>query len=105
MIIEIMDEAKTAVEELIEVSGIGAGDILVIGCSTSEIIGDSVPTRAIHTKNRLKYVYIFDNGFARQYRVNVLYSDSESALVECVPNLEGKLVIVDDYLYDGKALK
>ena len=72
---------------------------------TSEIIGDSVPTRAIHTKNRLKYVYIFDNGFARQYRVNVLYSDSESALVECVPNLEGKLVIVDDYLYDGKALK
>ena len=72
---------------------------------TSEIIGDSVPTRAIHTKNRLKYVYIFDNGFARQYRVNVLYSDSETALVECVPSLEGKLVVVDDYLYDGKVLK
>ena len=71
----------------------------------SEIVGDSVPTRAIHTKNRLKYVYIFDNGFARKYRVNVLYSEGENSVVECVPSLEGKLVVVDDYLYDGKALK
>lgn len=72
---------------------------------TSEISGDSVPTKAIHTKNRLKYVYVFDNGFARQFRVNVLYSDGESSVIECVPSLEGKLVVVDDYLYDGKALK
>lgn len=72
---------------------------------TSEIVGDSVPTRAIHTKNRLKYVYIFDNGFARQHRVNVLYSDGENSIIECVPSLEGKLVVVDDHLYDGKALK
>ena len=72
---------------------------------TSEIIGNSVPTRAIYTIKRLKYVYIFDNGFARQYRVNVLYSDNESSIVECLPSLEGKLVVVDNYLYDGKALK
>ena len=71
----------------------------------SEFCGDSVPTKAIHTKNRLKYVYVFDNGFARQFRVNVLYSAGESTLIECVPSLEGKLVVVDDYLYDGKALK
>ncbi len=32
-------EAKQAVEELIEVSGIGEGDVLVIGCSSSEIAG------------------------------------------------------------------
>ena len=39
MIEKIKKEAKIAIEELIEVSGIKAGEILVIGCSSSEMTG------------------------------------------------------------------
>lgn len=35
-------QASLAVSELIETSGIRAGDILVIGCSTSEVIGNTI---------------------------------------------------------------
>lgn len=35
-------ETKNALEELIETCGIGNGDLLVIGCSTSEIVGNSI---------------------------------------------------------------
>ncbi len=40
----IFNQAKKAAEELIEKSGIGAGDIAVIGCSTSEVIGEKIGT-------------------------------------------------------------
>lgn len=36
---KIKKEAEAAVRELIEISGIGKGDILVVGCSSSEVIG------------------------------------------------------------------
>jgi uncharacterized protein (TIGR01440 family) len=36
---EIKNNARTAVKELLEVSGLRAGEILVIGCSSSEIVG------------------------------------------------------------------
>ena len=39
MIEKIRKEAKAAIEELIEVSGIKQGEILVIGCSSSEMTG------------------------------------------------------------------
>ena len=39
MIEQIKKEARTAIEELIEVSGIKQGEILVIGCSSSEMTG------------------------------------------------------------------
>lgn len=35
-------EAADAINELIEVSGIGEGNIMVIGCSSSEIIGGTI---------------------------------------------------------------
>ena len=38
----IQTEAKKAVTELLEVSGISAGQILVIGCSSSEIVGETI---------------------------------------------------------------
>ena len=41
---DIFNQAKKAAEELIEKSGIGAGDIAVIGCSTSEVIGEKIGT-------------------------------------------------------------
>lgn len=39
---DIRTQAKNAVSELIEASKIKKGDILVIGCSTSEVIGSKI---------------------------------------------------------------
>ena len=41
---EIYNQACSAASELIEKSGIGSGDIAVIGCSTSEVIGEKIGT-------------------------------------------------------------
>ena len=38
----IQTQAISAIEELLEVSGIHAGQILVIGCSSSEIVGETI---------------------------------------------------------------
>lgn len=38
----IIKEAKAAVSELVETAGLRAGDILVIGCSSSEIVGETI---------------------------------------------------------------
>jgi len=38
----IRENAGTAINELIEISGIGKGSILVIGCSSSEMIGGRI---------------------------------------------------------------
>ena len=39
---EITAEARAAAEELIDVAGLVAGDIFVVGCSTSEVIGHQI---------------------------------------------------------------
>ena len=38
----IYNDAVTATTELIDKSGLGDGDILVVGCSTSEVTGDTI---------------------------------------------------------------
>ena len=38
----VKQQAETAVRELLEVSALRAGDILVIGCSSSEIVGETI---------------------------------------------------------------
>ena len=38
----IINESKQAVTELIELSGIKSGELLVIGCSSSEIMGGNI---------------------------------------------------------------
>lgn len=42
MLSNIKKQAKQAVTELIEISGIKSGDILVVGCSSSEIMGEDI---------------------------------------------------------------
>lgn len=39
---EIYRQARAAVEELLGQAGLGAGDLLVIGCSSSEIVGQRI---------------------------------------------------------------
>ena len=38
----IKQQAKSAVAELVSVAGLSKGDILVIGCSSSEIVGETI---------------------------------------------------------------
>lgn len=42
MLNNITNEAKKAITELIEISGIKSGEMLVIGCSSSEIMGGDI---------------------------------------------------------------
>ncbi len=42
MLNSITNAAKQAVTELIEISGIKSGELLVIGCSSSEIMGENI---------------------------------------------------------------
>ena len=42
MINAITEQAKKAIIELIEVSNIKTGDLLVIGCSSSEVAGGTI---------------------------------------------------------------
>ena len=44
MLEQIVKEARTAIEELFEVANLEKGDIVVIGCSTSEVMGQKVGT-------------------------------------------------------------
>lgn len=39
MLNQITNQAQTAINELIKISGIKSGELLVIGCSSSEIVG------------------------------------------------------------------
>jgi len=40
----IKNEAKTAAAELIKLAGLSTGDILVVGCSSSEVAGEKIGT-------------------------------------------------------------
>lgn len=42
MLETIQNEAKRAVTELLAASGLSAGQILVVGCSSSEIVGETI---------------------------------------------------------------
>ncbi len=41
-LIDVKNNAKTAVDELLEAASLKAGDIFVVGCSSSEIIGEKI---------------------------------------------------------------
>lgn len=44
---EFIEQTKAAVEELLEVSKVNKGGILVVGCSTSEIVGSKIGTNSV----------------------------------------------------------
>ncbi len=46
MLIELNSQAKKVAEEIIDVAKLNKGQILVVGCSTSEICGDKIGTNS-----------------------------------------------------------
>lgn len=53
---KIKAQAYAAAKEIIEKAGLGKGDILVVGCSTSEVIGDKIGTNS--SPETAEYIYI-----------------------------------------------
>lgn len=41
---EIAAQAALAAQEILEIGGVKAGQVLVVGCSTSEVVGDKIGT-------------------------------------------------------------
>lgn len=52
----IKSQAYAAAKEIIEKSKLKAGDILVVGCSTSEVIGDKIGTNS--SPETAEYIYM-----------------------------------------------
>ena len=46
MLEKIKNDAAIAVSELVEVAKLKAGDLLVIGCSSSEMVGEKIGTHS-----------------------------------------------------------
>ena len=60
MIKEISSQAKAVVEELIKKAKLKSGDIVVIGCSTSEIIGSKIGTNSNPDTARIVFEAIYE---------------------------------------------
>lgn len=66
--------------------------------------GAAVPSDAVHDIDRLKYVYIFDDGFARRRAVNLIFEQDGVCVIESKNIDDGDLVIIAKNLYDGKVM-
>ena len=54
-------QARAAAEEIIEKAGLRQGQILVVGCSTSEILGDKIGSHSSPETAKIVFSGIFDS--------------------------------------------
>ena len=57
---ELYEQAKNSAQEIIEKAGLKAGQILVVGCSTSEILGDKIGSNSSPDTAKTVFKGIFD---------------------------------------------
>ena len=57
---ELFRQARAVIEELIDKAKLKSGDIVVIGCSTSEIIGDKIGTNSSPDTAKIVFEAIYD---------------------------------------------
>ena len=60
MVKELSSQAKSVMEELIEKAKLKPGDIVVVGCSTSEIIGSKIGTNSSPDTAKTVFEAIYD---------------------------------------------
>lgn len=60
MIKELSSQAKAVMEELIEKAKLKSGDVVIIGCSTSEIIGSKIGTNSSPDTAKTVFEAIYD---------------------------------------------
>ena len=90
----IKQEAFSAAKEIIEIAKLKKGQILVIGCSTSEVIGDKIGTNSSpDTANE-----IFDGIYeaANEYGVFVA--------AQCCEHLNRAIIVEADAVPNGEAV-
>ncbi len=80
---KIKNDAKLVFDELLEKTALKSGQVLVIGCSTSEIIGD-----AIGTHSSLDVAKALYSGFYDMFKEKGIY-----IAVQCCEHLNRALVI------------
>ena len=90
MIDNIKAEATKAIEELIEISKISKGDIVVIGCSTSEICGHMIGTES--------NVLVAEEVFMAIYKV--LEEKGIYLAAQCCEHLNRAIIIERDAIRD-----
>lgn len=56
----IETQSKKAAEELIEIAGLKSGDIVVIGCSTSEVLGSKLGTNSSPDTAKILFESIYE---------------------------------------------
>ncbi|MBE7016116.1 MAG: TIGR01440 family protein [Ruminococcaceae bacterium] len=56
----IKNEAKAVVEELCSVAKLNKGDIFVVGCSTSEVLGDKIGTNSSPDAAKLLFAGLYE---------------------------------------------
>lgn len=66
--------------------------------------GTAVPSAAVHDIDKFKYVYIFDDGYARRRAVNLIFEKDGVCIIESKFVREGDLVLTGKNLYDGKVM-
>ncbi len=57
---ELSRQASAVIEELIDKAKLKSGDIVVVGCSTSEIIGDKIGTNSSPDTAKIVFEAIYD---------------------------------------------
>lgn len=66
--------------------------------------GTAVPSTAVYDIDKFKYVYIFDDGYARRRAVNLIFEKDGVCIIESKFVREGDLVLTGKNLYDGKVM-
>lgn len=83
---EIASEAKTAIEELIKESSLKAGQILVVGCSSSEILGSKIGKGSSYEAARAVFEAIYP----------ILKKNGIRIAAQCCEHLNRALVVEED---------
>ena len=84
--LEIANEAKIAIEELIEESNLKAGQLLVVGCSSSEILGSKIGKGSSFEAARAVFDAIYP----------VLQEKGIRIAAQCCEHLNRALVVEED---------
>lgn len=85
---DIINQTKNAVNELILTAKLKKGDILVIGCSTSEVVGSKIGTNS--DENTAEQIFDAIYSTAKEYGVFIA--------VQCCEHLNRAIVVERDAL-------
>ena len=83
---ELYEQTKLVVEELGEKAKLAAGDLLVVGCSTSEILGSKIGTNS--DPNAAEDVFLALNDYAKERGIRLAF--------QCCEHLNRAVVVERD---------